>query len=121
AASGGLALLVEDSDGLRASVRDMLIELGFSVIEATSADEATALVADLPQIALVLSDIRLQGHGTGLDLLARIAGTGPPCLLMTSLPPTDPLHRAALARAPVLRKPFAAADLAALIPGEART
>ena len=120
AASGGLALLVEDSDGLRASVRDMLIELGFSVIEATSADEATALVADLPQIALVLSDIRLQGHGTGLDLLARIAGTGPPCLLMTSLPPTDPLHRAALARAPVLRKPFAAADLAALIPGEAR-
>ena len=121
AASGGLALLVEDSDGLRASVRDMLIELGFSVIEATSADEATALVADLPQIALVLSDIRLQGHGTGLDLLARIAGTGPPCLLMTSLPPTDPLHRAAQARAPVLRKPFAAADLAALIPGEART
>ena len=120
AASGGLALLVEDSDGLRASVRDMLIELGFSVIEATSADEATALVADLPQIALVLSDIRLQGHGTGLDLLARIAGTGPPCLLMTSLPPTDPLHRAAQARAPVLRKPFAAADLAALIPGEAR-
>ena len=121
AASGGLALLVEDSDGLRASVRDMLIELGFSVIEATSADEATALVADLPQIALVLSDIRLQGHGTGLDLLARIAGTGPPCLLMTSLPPTDPLHRAAQARAPVLRKPFAAADLAALIQDEART
>ncbi|AVO37748.1 hybrid sensor histidine kinase/response regulator [Pukyongiella litopenaei] len=117
--AGGLALLVEDSEPLRASVRDMLVALDFAVIEAASADEAAALVADVPDISLVLSDIRLQGPATGLDLLDRIDGSGLPCILMTSLPPGDPLHRAALARVPVLRKPFSAAGLAALIRPEA--
>jgi len=117
--SGGLALLVEDNEELRAMFRDMLMDLGHSVIEATSVDEATALVADLPDITVILSDINLQGRGTGLDLLDRVQGTGLPCILMTSLPPTDPLHQLALSRAPVLRKPFTATQLVALIHSEA--
>lgn len=92
----------------------MLIELGLSVIEATSVDEATALLADLEDIRLVLTDIHLQGDKTGPDLARRI-GRSVPCLLMTSLPPDDPLHRAALAHGPVLRKPFSLPQLAALI------
>lgn len=119
AVTGGLALLVEDSADLRETVRDMLVKLGHTVIEAASVDEASALLADLDDIQLVLSDIRLQGAATGLDLLDRIEGSGLPCILMTSLPLSDPLHRAALARAPVLRKPFARRQLAALIRGEA--
>lgn len=114
--TGGLALLVEDNDVLRAGFRDMLMDLGFSVIEATSVDEASALAADLDDIALVLSDIHLQGSATGLDLLDRV---NVPCLLMTSLPVDDPLHRAALARCPVLQKPFSADQLAALMHSEA--
>lgn len=117
--AGGLALLVEDSEDLRPMFRDMLIGLGYSVIEATSADEAAAIAADLPDIALVLSDIQLQGGATGLDLLERVRGTGLPCILMTSLPPDHALHRAALARVPVLRKPFGATELAALLQAEA--
>ena len=35
-----------------------------------------------------------------------------PAFLMTSLPPDDPLHKRALDLAPVLRKPFTAAQLA---------
>lgn len=116
----GLALLVEDSDALRAEFRDMLIEMGFSVIEAASADEAVAIVADLPDITLVLSDIRLGDGATGLDLLDRLDGSGLACILMTSLPQDDPLHRAAQARAPVLQKPFSVESLAALLhPGAA--
>ncbi|SFT54733.1 Signal transduction histidine kinase [Sedimentitalea nanhaiensis] len=115
ASGGGLALLVEDSEGLRATFRDMLIGLGHAVIEATSVDEAAALAAEVPDISLILSDINLQGAATGLDLLDRMDGTGLPCVLMTSLPTDDPLHRTALMRAPVLRKPFTATDLAALI------
>ena len=88
------------------------------MIEATSVDEATALTADIDDISLVLSDINLHGNGTGLDLLDRVATTGLPCILMTSLPADDPLHRAALARAPVLQKPFTSAQLAALIQSE---
>lgn len=110
--TGGLVLLVEDSDDLRALYRDMLIDMGHSVIEATSIDEATALIADLPDIALILSDIRLSGEGTGLDLLNRVDASKTPIVLMTSLPPNDPLHQKGQAATTVLAKPFNAIDLA---------
>ncbi len=118
-AAGGLALLVEDSEELRAAFRDMLMTLGYSVIEAVSADEAAALAADLPDIALILSDLNLEGEGTGLDLLERLHGPDRPALLMTSLPPGEPLVRKAQARAPVLFKPFTAETLAGYIRPEA--
>lgn len=117
--AGGLVLLVEDSEDLRSTFRDMLMQLGHSVIEAASVDEASALIADIDDIRLVLSDIRLQGSGTGLDLVSRLEGSGLPLILMTSLPLSDPLHRAALGAAPVLRKPFTRAQLSALIRSEA--
>jgi CheY-like chemotaxis protein len=110
--TGGLVLLVEDNDDLRALYRDMLTDMGHSVIEATSADEATALIASLPDIALILSDIRLNGEGTGLDLLKRIEKEKTPIVLMTSLSPNDPLHQEAQAVTTVLTKPFTAYDLA---------
>ncbi|UWQ91161.1 PAS-domain containing protein [Rhodobacteraceae bacterium M382] len=118
-ARGGLALLVEDSDELRATFRDMLIDLGFSVIEATSVDEACALAADLESITLILSDIKLEGEATGIDLADRMAASRLPVILMTSLPATDPLHRIALTKGPVLGKPFTTHQLSALIKPEA--
>ena len=115
AADGGLVLLVEDSDEIRAGVREMLTDMGHSVIEATSADEAIALAADLPDISLVLSDILIEGAGTGIDVVSRLAGTNIPCVLMTSLTPDNDLHRKALAVATVLRKPFGGDALAGLL------
>ncbi|WP_082029780.1 PAS-domain containing protein [Ruegeria sp. ANG-S4] len=117
-AQEGLVLLVEDSDDLRSQFREMLIDLGFSVIEATSAEEALVLAAEIDEIVLVLSDIRLEGPGTGLDVLNAIR-PGLACILMTSLPYSDPLHRKALNLAPVLRKPFSQEQLSALIRTEA--
>ena len=114
-ATTGLALIVEDRDDLRALMRDMLMELGHSVIEAASVDEATALLADLPDIAFILSDIQLEGEATGTDLAHRLGEGSPPLILMTSLPPDAPLFLRAQKHAPVLRKPFTADDLAALI------
>ncbi len=115
AADGGLVLLVEDSDEIRAGVREMLTDMGHSVIEATSADEAIALAAELPDISLVLSDILIEGAGTGIDVVSRLAGTNIPCVLMTSLPPDNDLHRKALVVATVLRKPFGGDALAGLL------
>jgi len=116
---GGMVLLVEDNEILRATIRDMLMDLGYAVIEAASVDEATALAADLPDISLVLSDINLQGEATGIDLLDRVQGSGLPCLLMTSMTPNDPLFEVARARAQILRKPFTFAQLSALISQQA--
>ncbi|MCZ7675130.1 MAG: PAS-domain containing protein [Roseovarius sp.] len=114
-AAPGLVLLVEDSPDLRGTIRDMLRTAGHSVVEAASVAEALALMRELPEISAILSDISLGGGETGLDLLDALPRGHCPALLMTSLPPGDPLHRAALARAPVLRKPFTASDLAAFM------
>ena len=112
--TGGLVLLVEDDEVLRNSYRDMLMTLGHSVIEAVSADEALALLATLPDVTLVLSDVRIEGAATGVDLARQIAGKVP-VVLMTSLPQSDPLHQSASQSAPLLRKPFAADDLMAVL------
>ncbi|MET4129651.1 PAS-domain containing protein [Roseovarius sp. MBR-6] len=115
----GLVLLVEDSPDLRSTLRDMLRSAGHSVIEAASVEEAAELLADLPEISAVLSDVVLEGARTGIDLATLPRPAACALVLMTSLPPDDPLYRAAAAAAPVLRKPFTAAQLdAALTAGD---
>ena len=115
----GLVLLVEDSPDLRDTIRDMLRQSGHSVVEAANVPEAMALITELPEIALLLSDISLEGGQTGLDLLMGLPIDHCPARLMTSLPPEDPLYKAASAFAPVLRKPFTASQLTAFISAEA--
>ncbi|MEL7256423.1 MAG: response regulator, partial [Pseudomonadota bacterium] len=101
----------ESSPDLRDTIRAMLRAAGHTVIEASTVPEAIALVKDMPEIAAILSDISLEGEETGLDLVREFAEDSMPVLLMTSLPLDDPLHRAARAAAPVLRKPFLADEL----------
>lgn len=116
--TGALVLLVEDEDALRQHYRDLLTGLGHSVIEAGSVDEALALTADLPDIALVLSDINLgNGSRTGIDLARQVKGRVP-VILMTSLTETDPAYNVATGVAPVLRKPFGPDDLCAIYQGQ---
>ena len=111
AQDGALVLLVEDTEAIRESVRAMLCDLGHSVIEAASHDEALGLI-DLPGLGLVLSDINLPGQGSGLDLVRTARARGLSRLhLMTALPPSDALHLAAAAEFPVLPKPFTLPDL----------
>ncbi|MGH1416508.1 MAG: hybrid sensor histidine kinase/response regulator [Pelagimonas sp.] len=106
----GLVLLVEDSPDIRASVRGMLTDMDYAVVEAASVAEARALADGLPDIALVLSDISLEGDEPGLVLAEDLPKL--PLRLMTSLPRSHPLHAQALTRVPVLAKPFDADDLA---------
>lgn len=113
-----LVLLVEDSSEIRASVREMLRALGHNVIEASTAPEALEL-ADLPGLGMILSDIYLAGHMTGVDLMVRLATQGHAArqVLMTSLPAAHPLR--AVAPCPVLTKPFTQTDLAAFLAAKA--
>ncbi len=109
-----LILLVEDSDEIRAAVREMLRNMGHAVIEASTAEEAIGL-ADLPDIGLILSDINLSGPMTGVALAQALLARQHPARLglMTSLPPGDTLRAAA--PCPVLTKPFSEAALAAFL------
>lgn len=120
-ASGALVLLVEDEPDLRQHYRDMLIDLGHSVIEAAGVDEGIALTADLPDIGFVLSDVNLgSGTRTGIDLAQQV-GAVIPVVLMTSLPVSDPLHMEAVQAATVLKKPFGPDELAPLLSSEGTT
>jgi CheY-like chemotaxis protein len=112
----GMVLLVEDTDEIRETVREMLRGLDHSVIEATTANEALAL-AEVPGIDRILSDISLPGGMSGVDLAERLAASGhrAQISLMTSLPVEDPLRRRAAARFSVLSKPFDAGQLAAFL------
>src|SRR5690606_19941260 len=104
-----MILLVEDDDTIRADIRSQLTSLGHSVIEAGSLTEPRR-TTDLPRLTMILSDIHL-GDGLGRDL----TGAGLPIVLMSSVPPDDPLRRSISGR--VLTKPFTAARLAAALNG----
>lgn len=114
-----MVLLVEDSDDIRASVRETLRGMGHSVIEAVSGDEAMTL-AQLPGVDLVLSDMNLTGAMSGLELARslRQGGFHGAVRLMTSLPAGDALRRQAAAEFPVIAKPFADDDLALFLRAE---
>lgn len=113
----GLVLLVEDNDEIRRSVREMLMDMEHTVIEATSAEEGLSL-AQVSGIDLVLSDISLVGSSmTGIEMLDRMAETGvnAPGHLMTSLPAHDMARRDGESRYPLIRKPFNSQELAVLL------
>ena len=115
-----LVLLVEDNEAIRAQTREQLRQMGHSVIETASVEEALQLL-DLPELGFVLSDINLSGPLNGVDLAHTLRESHPMLgvALITSLPPYDPLRMEA--PCPVIQKPVSDAALAAiLIAGGAR-
>lgn len=98
-----MTLLVEDNRDIRETLRNSLTTIGHSVVEASSAAEAIALLAGLPEISTVLSDLQLEGEETGLALVPVCKSI--PIIFMTSLPATHPLRIDAAKHAPVLSKP----------------
>jgi CheY-like chemotaxis protein len=69
---GQLALLVDDQEEVRNVLRRDLMALGFSVLDAESADEALGLLETVEGLDLVLSDISMPGQLNGMDLAHHI-------------------------------------------------
>ena len=111
----GMALLVEDQTDLRDVFRSYLTGMGYSVIEASGVDEARALLRELPEITLILTDLQLEGEETGVDLISGLENTKPLVLFMSSLLADHPLVIRAQRMAPVLAKPFEIGDLRATL------
>ncbi|MEO9777027.1 PAS-domain containing protein [Roseibium sp.] len=112
---GELLLLVEDDPDVASTVTDQLQNLGYSVLQAESADDARALALDLPDLRGVLSDIIMPGQVNGLALAREIRRkrTDLGIALMSGYADWSALAgQDSTCEFPVLAKPFADDQLA---------
>lgn len=106
----GTALLVDDEELVRASTSYMLVELGYRVIEATSGEEAVALMNGGELFDLLITDHLMPGiNGTDLARLVRVARPGTPVLIVSGYAERESLDPNILR----LTKPFRKDELAA--------
>ncbi|UAK25764.1 ATP-binding protein [Sphingomonas nostoxanthinifaciens] len=105
----GVALLVDDEDLVRASTADMLIDMGFEVIEAGSGPEALQRLRERGGADVLITD-HLMPKMTGVELAKAVAVDWPqmPVLVVSGYSDAIGID----AELPRLEKPFRQADLA---------
>ena len=110
--SSGCVLLVEDDSVVAALVHDMLHDLGYEVIHASSAAAALGALANARHIDLVFSDIMMPGGTSGIELAreVRVRRPGLPILLTSGFAERSRNDALAL-NIPVLAKPYGLEDL----------
>jgi signal transduction histidine kinase/CheY-like chemotaxis protein len=115
--SSRLVLLVEDDADVRTVIRRQLTDIGHMVIEAPAGDEALAIIDDVPELSVLVSDIVMPGAMDGRRLadLAKQRRPGLRVVLVTGyaggLDVQGGRHRSFT----VLRKPGTKEELAAAI------
>ncbi len=111
------ALIIDDEEGVRASLRLILGTLGYD--PDTASDPVEALARFSPgRHQLVCVDVKLTGHAhTGWDLASAIREQAPSVaiVIITGADTEDVLRRARAAGWPLLVKPFSVADVRAAI------
>jgi PAS domain S-box-containing protein len=109
-AGRGTVLLVDDEELVRMSTADMLSDLGYSVVEAASGEEAARLVSRGTHFDVLVTDHLMPGMtGTDLADTVRAAKPGVPVLLVSGYAEHEGIEPAI----PRLTKPFRADELAA--------
>ncbi|PZN92153.1 MAG: hypothetical protein DCF31_17435 [Alphaproteobacteria bacterium] len=112
AANAGTALVVDDEELVRASIADMLQELGYRTVEATSAAAALEIIAAQPAFDVVVTDHLMPGI-SGAELALRLRDSHPqlPVVIVSGYAETEGLPTSV----PRLTKPFRRDDMAALL------
>ncbi len=77
-------LIVEDEALLRMDAVDFLRDAGFTIFEASHADEAIALLERYDDIKVVFTDIHMPGSMDGLKLAHYVRGRWPPVKLIVT-------------------------------------
>ena len=77
-ASSPVVLIVEDEAIIRVGAAALIEDLGCEFFEASSADEAIALLEQHPQITILFTDIQMAGSMDGLELAAYARRRWPP-------------------------------------------
>ncbi|MEZ2329987.1 CHASE3 domain-containing protein [Mesorhizobium sp. RCC_202] len=107
-------LLVEDDARVRASTSAILLELGYTVIEAAGSEEALGKLAENAAIALMLTDIVMPGlNGRQLAEEAKKRGLSAKVVFMTGFTRNAVVHNGVLDHdVHFIAKPFTLEQLA---------
>jgi PAS domain S-box-containing protein len=113
--AGQTVLVVEDNPAVRQVATSTLRSLGFEVVEAATGDEAARVLRSNGEVRLVVSDVRMPGELTGIDLAHLIKQEMPQVrvLLTTGYVESDE----EIENLDLLYKPYRATDLAEKIQG----
>jgi CheY-like chemotaxis protein len=105
----GTALLVDDEELVRLSTADMLIDLGYTVVEAASAEEALKLVDRGLHPDVLVTDHLMPGMtGTEMARILQLSRPGAKVLIVSGYAEAEGVAP----DLPRLTKPFRASDLA---------
>ena len=108
----GTALLVDDEELVRTSTADMLVQLGYDVIEAPSAEDALTIIQSGRRIDLLVTDHLMAGiSGAELARILRDLRPDLPILIVSGYAEVAEMAP----DVPRLAKPFRQADLAASV------
>ncbi|MBP2496192.1 PAS domain S-box-containing protein [Methylobacterium sp. PvP062] len=113
--AGRAVLVVEDDADVRSTVVSTLEALAFKVLSATDGAEAVDMLQNVPDIALVFSDVNMPGAMTGIDLGHLVRQRWPKIQILLSsgyLKENQDTNGFAL-----LQKPYRAADLIEILRG----
>jgi CheY-like chemotaxis protein len=113
-ADAGTVLLVDDEELVRLSTADMLKDLGYTVVEASSAEQALALLRNGLEADVLVSDHLMPGM-TGVDLARSAQALRPAMgvLIVSGFAETAGIPP----DLPRLNKPFRQAELATMLLG----
>jgi CheY-like chemotaxis protein len=106
-------LLVDDTDSVRMMVREMLLEVGYQVVEATNAQQALLELHSARAVDLLLSDVGLPGmNGRDLADAARALRPSLPVLFITGYTESAAVRNEFLGEGmSLLPKPFSVHEL----------
>ncbi len=109
-AAAGTALLVDDEELVRASTADMLAELGYTVVEASSSEEALRLLKGGLAFNILVTDHLMPGL-SGIELAQEVRRQRPDAAVLVVSGYAD--DDGVALDLPRLAKPYRRADLAA--------
>lgn len=106
-------LLVDDTDSVRMMVREMLVEVGYQVVEATNSQQALLELHSTRAVDLLLSDVGLPGmNGRDLADAARALRPALPVLFITGYTESAAVRNEFLGEGmSLLPKPFSVHEL----------
>ena len=108
AAAQATILVVEDEPMIRLVLTEVLVRLGYGVLEAPSGEAAQALLDGAQRIDVLFTDIMLGRGINGVELAAWSRAHHPATRIAYT---TGAWDVSTLTDAPVLRKPYAYKDL----------